>query len=78
MKHEKKLRLVARETLEANLAGELGQGARVNADATASSPAASGLAIVSASGLAIVSASGLAIVSASGLAIVSASGLAIV
>jgi hypothetical protein len=77
MKQEKKLRLVTREILEANLARELGHAAGAGAEAGTHEVVASGLAIASASGLAIASASGLAIASASGLAIASASGLAI-
>ena len=70
MKYEKKLRLVTRETLEANLALETSGARRKDGGAVDQKLPEDGLAIVSASGLAIVSASGLAIVSASGLAIV--------
>lgn len=61
MKYEKKLRLVTRETLEANLALELGRNVRAGAEGGAREAQPSGLAIASASGLAIASASGLAI-----------------
>ena len=54
MKNEKKLRLVTRETLEMNLARELGYETRESRDPALHGASASGLAVVSASGLAVV------------------------